>query len=447
MHIEDLLKFNYHWQVAETLASPYPHKRKLFYRVSKELDSRFILTLSGLRRTGKSVLQQQVIEAFREANPSIPPQHILRFSFETEDSLDLLPSSELQALLDLYFRGVLRQHPAKPTQKILIALDEIQNIRNWQSVVKTYYDLNENIKFVLTGSSSLYLQENAESLVGRVLDFYLPCLDFEEFLQLTESTLKLPFCHQVGDLQQVIPFYLTLDAITLFEQFLLLGGFPDTALMFKKGENTSQILHFIREAIVHRIVNKDLRKYFNLEHTHADERLMEICAAESGGFVVNKNLATQVGLSEVSIKKHLDVFAKSALIYRVSRFDRKLRRQIQASRKIYVASPCVMFALHYKPTLEDTAWVGHAAETYALNQLRGYAHDIYVERNVISHEEIDFYLPTENILVECKYSDRVDVRDFRYLKKQSKSLKMPGLVLTKDAWLHEDVFGFPLLLL
>lgn len=446
MHIEDLLRFNYHWQSGVLEPSTYPLKRKLFHTLKKQIDTRFILTISGLRRTGKSVLQQHLIDVFHTLHPTLSPQHILKFSFETEDQLDLLPSSELDALLNLYFKAILKQHPQQLKQKILIAMDEIQNVRHWQSVIKTYYDLNENIKFILTGSSALYLQEGAESLVGRILDFHLPCLNFEEFLQFTEHSLKLPFCQSLDDLSQIVPLYLTADVLECFEQFLMVGGFPDTVIMFKNGINTVEILTFIRESIVQRIVYKDLRKYFNLQHTFSDKRLMEIFAAESGNFVSNKNLAAQVGLSEVSVKKHIDVFEQSSLIHLIPRFDKKLRRQIQATRKIVVTSPSIMFALSHKPNLEDRAWVGHAAETYACNQLRSYTSSIFVEKNSLTSDEIDFYLPQDNLLIECKYSPHVDSRNFKYLKKQSTLLKAKPIVLTQDTWL-DDLVGFPLFLL
>jgi predicted AAA+ superfamily ATPase len=48
-------------------------------------------------------------------------------------------------------------------EKVYIFLDEIQKVTDWQSKVKVYFDMYPNIKFFLTGSSSLYLQKK-ESL-------------------------------------------------------------------------------------------------------------------------------------------------------------------------------------------------------------------------------------------------------------------------------------------
>src|SRR5690554_5085715 len=55
---------------------------------------------------------------------------------------------------------------------VILAIDEIQKVKEWQSIVKLLWDedtrQNRDIKVVLTGSSSLLLQKGAsESLMGR----------------------------------------------------------------------------------------------------------------------------------------------------------------------------------------------------------------------------------------------------------------------------------------
>jgi predicted AAA+ superfamily ATPase len=60
---------------------------------------------------------------------------------------------------------------------IYIFLDEIQKIEDWQSKVKIYYDLYPNIKFIVSGSSSLYLKKQ-ESLAGRMQEIQIKPLNF-----------------------------------------------------------------------------------------------------------------------------------------------------------------------------------------------------------------------------------------------------------------------------
>jgi predicted AAA+ superfamily ATPase len=65
---------------------------------------------------------------------------------------------------------------------VYVFFDEIQKVSDWQSKIKIYYDLYPNIKFILSGSSSLYLQKT-ESLAGRMFEEYIKPLKFSEFLR------------------------------------------------------------------------------------------------------------------------------------------------------------------------------------------------------------------------------------------------------------------------
>lgn len=447
-NLDFILKFNPHWQDGDLRAQTLPSfKRKLFSKITKRLDERFILCIQGLRRTGKSILQAQLLEELAGKDKPTPAKNILRYTFENEDILELLPSSELENLLELYFKEILKNHPQKIKERVIIALDEVQNVAHWQSVVKTYYDLNPNFKFIVTGSSSLFLQEGSESLAGRILEYNLPCFDFEEFLGLAGLPSNYPFANSIEGLSEVTPFYITEDIIKNFETFLLIGGFPDTALMHKSGLSIAEIQAFIRDSIISKVINKDLKKYFNLKNSLADQKLYKICAEESGSFVELTNLAREVGLNKITLKKHLDIFNQSRLLSFLSRYDRKVRREISATRKVYIASPSLMYALSFRDSTADSAFLGHAVETYAYQKLSEYEQLLYVEKSTRPAEEVDFYLPRKKLLLESKYSKRIDVRDFKYLKAVEGKLKAKGIVLTRDSWSNLNLSCLPVWLL
>ena len=448
MEINDLTRFNSHWQTLALPKAKHKIRRKLFNRIALQLSSRFALSIQGLRRTGKSVLMDQLVEEYCHRHKEIAPDQILRFSFEREDDLDLLPPSELSTLLDLYFRNVLKEHPQSTNRKVLFALDEIQNVRGWQNVIKSYYDLNENFKFLLTGSSSLYLTEGGESLAGRILDHHLSPLDFEEFLTFIGAPFKLPFVNSlVAAVKLPTPFFITADILKSFEDFLLLGGFPDAALMYKAGQQTIDVQAYLRESIILKIIKRDLRKYFQLKNSFADERLMQICCNDSGTFLEINNLSRELGVSAITIKKHLEIFQKTGLINFLSKFDKKLRREIAATKKVYVTSPCLMYSMLKKPNCEDPAFLGHAAETYAYQKLAGLNAMLFVERGRETDKEVDFYLPDERLLLESKYSSRLERRHFEYLNNRADALKHKPLILSQESWECGGIPSVPVFLI
>ena len=446
MQIQDIQRQNSHWKSKVLEPGTIPTKRKLFSTISGQLSMRYVLSIQGLRRTGKSVLMRQLVDELA-AKEEISPSHILFFSFDLEDGQDLRPSSELKELLNIYFLQILKTHPQKISSRVIIALDEIQNVANWQGIVKSYFDLNDKIKFLVTGSSSLFLSKSSESLAGRIIEHTLPCLDFEEFCMLNGNNLSPPFCRSLDNAFNTTPFLLTADFAEAFNAFMLSGGFPDTALMLKQGASIQDTQAFIRNSIITKILKKDLKKYFAVKDTNADGRLFNICANESGGFVELNKLAQETGLSAATVRTHLDIFAQSGLLYDLKKFDKKLRRELKSSRKYYVASPSLMYSMLYKTSTEDSAFLGHAAETYAFNKLKTYSEVIYVEKGREDKEEVDFYLPHENILIESKFANRLDKKEFSYLQHRTKALNANSLILTKQHWSENGLTCLPLFLL
>ena len=63
-------------------------------------------------------------------------------------------------------------------------------------------------------------------------------------------------------------------------------------------------------------------------------------------------------------------------------------------------------------------------------------------------QEADFMLPGEEVLVECKYTNRFDVRAAGYLGRRARGLGYRALVFTQDTWGvggESGVYGVPLM--
>lgn len=66
---------------------------------------------------------------------------------------------------------------------------------------------------------------------------------------------------------------------------------------------------------------------------------------------------------------------------------------------------------------------------------------IAVDRGNSSDEEIDFMLPKQQLLIESKYSNKIDLRDYRYLKLRSAESKLKKLILSRKTFLEQDGFS------
>src|SRR3989339_603824 len=144
-------------------------KRELYPRLVALLTDRLIISIVGLRRVGKTVLLKQLIGHLID-NDKVEPRNILFLSFD-----EAMLSSAVK--LDDYLRIYLSHFQARRTGRLYIFLDEIQYAPEWQHILKRFYDTEPNIKFIISGSSSLFLKKKAtESLVGRIYEFNLQVL-------------------------------------------------------------------------------------------------------------------------------------------------------------------------------------------------------------------------------------------------------------------------------
>ena len=158
--LEQIQLVNTHWADGQLPKSAYSYRRNAFFEMNKWLNERLAISIQGLRRTGKSVLQNQLRDQFVKSK-QLDADRYLFYSFESDEFAKLFPPSIIEDLLDLYFSRILNEQAQRINKPVLICLDEVQNVSNWQSVIKRYYDLNPNIKFILTGSSSLYLEHSS----------------------------------------------------------------------------------------------------------------------------------------------------------------------------------------------------------------------------------------------------------------------------------------------
>ncbi|MBU0646839.1 AAA family ATPase [Patescibacteria group bacterium] len=171
--LEEIIKQNKHWANNTSWFDTKKYQRKLLSELISYIEEEQILSIVGLRRTGKTTILWQIIQHLIK-NKNINSKNILFLSFD-----EALITSKLS--LNKYLDAFLDK--TKNNELKYIFLDEIQYIDKWQHILKRYYDTIGNIKFIISGSSSLFVRKKTtESLAGRIYEFKLNHLDFDEFL-------------------------------------------------------------------------------------------------------------------------------------------------------------------------------------------------------------------------------------------------------------------------
>lgn len=393
MNIDDLIYLQNPW-FRDRKFIPKEHTlphRQLFSKLLDEVTSeKQITALTGLRRTGKSTLVRQIIAQLLIRGA--PPEHILYFSFdqptveEHKDTLD--------AIIHLYVSSILRTTLHVIDMPTYVFFDEVQLIPYWQNILKRYYDLNIGIKFVVTGSASLFIgTKSHESLAGRILMSFLPPLAFSEYQTLFQSS----------------------D----FEQFLTFGQFPEMREIVDVDKKRA----YLRESVIGKVLEVDIPTLWGIRKIPDFERLFWSLLPNAGQIIESGRLMTDLKLKKATLFRYLRIFEQSLLISKVLNYSRSFRSEKRLLRKLYPSSS------NFLSLTPEAVQRGFFAETYVNSILQSHTKDVFLLRD--RDREIDFILPDKRLALEVKYREHVSDKDALLLSRFTKKNNYRGIVITK----------------
>lgn len=385
MNLSDRVSFqNRHWGIGKLEAIP-AKKRELFSRIWNDIDIKPMILLTGLRRTGKSVLLKQIAQELIEKK-SISPTQILLFEFAPNDKKDIIWE---------VFRYFQKQITNTQMPEYIF-FDEIQLVDNYESVIKEIYDISGNLKIGLTGSLSLsYKKRMQESLGGRFLPYRLFPLNFNEYLTISQSPDKNLF-EQLK--QEDLPEYKRKPLLEVlngkFREFLLWRRLPEM-IYFTPIQGASYL-----NTILGQSLTQDAFNYFAIEKPQIITAVFDYIKENNGGIISIQSLSQKLGTGKETVSKYLNILEIMGLCYLVYNTTQPLIK-LNSSKKIYVGS---MFALLETKLNWETA-IGFAVESYILERLleKGQEVTFYRQRQ----KEIDFLIPKEKIGYEVKFRKKL----------------------------------------
>lgn len=407
-------------------------KREQFPQLQEYLKVPQILLITGLRRTGKTTLLRQLIAHLLDQKTST--KKICFFSFEEDFGVE--NSEALEAIVNLYFEQILREKFTQTKTPIYLFLDEIQYIPNWQAVLKRIYDLNKNIKFLVSGSASTRLVWRAkESLAGRLFEIKLPVLSFPEYLGL-KGEKSAP----AADLKSVDNLNLTelkneiayrgehLDQLYL--SYLIRGQFPEL-LEFASSD---QIDAYLKDSILEKVIAIDLPKAFTIQEGEKFRQLFLLLATESGNLIQVQNLASDLGLSRQTVAEYISFLEAGFLIKMIYQFTRT-RQRMRTRRKVYTTSPNFTASLEgfdeTSPLFSKA--VGHLVETAVFGRLSYLFDQVFFWQ--WRGKEVDFVVEDGNKIlpIEVKFTQKANREDFSNITYLMEQKGIPeGLLLTRN---------------
>jgi hypothetical protein len=327
------------------------------------LNSRKIISLIGVRRSGKTFLLYALIQQLRQ---QIDPRNIVYINFE-DDRLYPLTLKDLDDLIEAYFE----LYPDKREDKLYFFLDEIQNVSDWERFVRRIYD-TLNLQIFVTGSSSKLLSfEIATSLRGRTLSFEIFPFSFKEYLAYKEIDINFHSSKSLSFIKNA------------FSTYLQEGGFVET--FDEPNDIQKKILRDYLDLIVYR----DIIERYQIKNRAFLKHLIKYAFSNISTLIslnklYNEYKSDSYKLSKDTLYNYLTYLEEVYALFTVPIFRNSVREEQRHPRKIYAIDT------GFKSLFETSISADYSKlyENIAFLHLRHQTREVYYFKQ---HQEIDFY--------------------------------------------------------
>lgn len=342
-----------------------------------DLESDFIITISGPRRAGKTFICFQIIGDL--IKKGIPKENILYINFE-DNKLIGADSNDLEKLLEAYFE----LYNIDKNKKIYLFLDEIQTVKNWDSWIRKIYDINKRIKLILTGSSSRLLSKEISTVLrGRVLNKEIFPLSFKEIVLW--KGLKY-------DLKTLVYSENRIGIKKLFNSFIQEGGYP--AVTYQK-VNREEVLQSYYESMIF----KDIVERYKIEDVKKIKMLANLLLESTSKDISYSKLANKlksIGMntSKNTIIEFLSYFEDAYLFFQNLKYEYSQGKQLGSIKKVYFIDNGMLNTISFKFS-KDT---GKLLENLIFLELRRRNKKIFYNRD---NYECDFIIQEKEKVVQA----------------------------------------------
>jgi predicted AAA+ superfamily ATPase len=246
-----------------------------------------VIAIVGARQVGKSTLAKSIISNYNNA---------IYLDAERPSHRQLLDDAEQFFELN---------------HDKLICIDEVQNIPDIFSVIRSIVDDNKSIQFLILGSASPEVLQQSESLAGRIAYFELPAL-------------------QINELKQDYSF----------KKYLFRGALPKSFLS-KKDESA----FFWLQNFIVSFLERDLRQFgfdipFEILH-----RLWIMLAHNNGQQIKYSTLSLSLGVSHTTVRNYVEILSQTFMLRTIQPYYINIKKRIVKSPKVYIRDVGILNAL------------------------------------------------------------------------------------------------------
>lgn len=341
-------------------------QRQMKNRLENAVQARPVVLLTGARQTGKrSLLQKEYPDT-----EYITFDHLRHVEAAKESPEYFLARFQEQTILDeiQYVPEIFRE------LKILIDQDR-QNYGKW----------------IMTGSQQFALMEEiSESLAGRIALLHLETLSACELRN---------------------------ENVKAINEFLWKGGYPE--LWSNRRLKATDFF----ESYIRTYVERDLKTIIDVKNLSDFRKFFRMLATRAGQLLNYRSLSSDVGVSDVTIRKWIHALEISGMVYLLTPYYANIGKRLIKSPKIYFSDHgllCYLLGID-----NERGWYTHPHrgalwENLVMMELIKTNHlvpgnDLFFYRDQ-NGVEIDFVIERKGklILVEAKAGERIDTHKLHF---------------------------------
>lgn len=305
-----LIEQNKHWRGDKYKSI----KREKLSKLISYLPLKQIITITGIRRCGKSTLLKQAINYLLDSG--VDAKNILFINLEHPYFLEFQDNPNfLNKIYDEYLKI------ANPQGKVYCFFDEIQYFKNWQVYIKNRYETSDE-KYIITGSNSSMLSNELNTLLsGRSLNIHLSTFNFREFLNYKGIEYK-------DNIERVAN---RIEIARAKDEFLKWGGFYEVFDVKDESIKKDLLISYAKN-----IIYQDIIPRYGIRNYNTIERLFFYLLSNATNIVNYTTLSKTFAVSDKTIKEYINHFEDTFMFKRIDKFHNKSKEQIKSSKKLYI---------------------------------------------------------------------------------------------------------------
>ena len=390
---ESIQRWNIWWENPQEIRKFTGTERTKLSQMITELKIPHIKDVIGVRRCGKTVLMYQIISRLIDKN--VEAKNILYLNFDDPELTNL----EETIKTSLYINPDISY----------VFLDEIQNVKEWEKIVRIYYDRQKFKQIFVSGSSaSLISRDVGKTLTGRHVTKIITPFSFKEYL--IRYKVEKPF--NISNREKIMHF---------LENYLENGGFPETIDTDRLTSKT------ILVDLYNDILSRDIVSRFDAD-LEIVKQIGYYLMTNTGALFSYNSIARALNLHYDTVKKYVAYFEEVFLLFIVPYFSWKVKARVKKDMKCYPIDTGLRNAISFK--FSDD--LGKNAENLVLVELKRRGEEVYFWRE---KREVDFILREGDRLtaMNITYTNEIPKREIEGLlefKEKYKNAKLK--IITKE---------------